>query len=120
MTIDLDNIKEVYIGQGENISFACFESDGTTALNLTNSGVAELTIWRTGVNPFTITVDTGTGVEGFDYDWLDRALGTGIFYVDFSEELPLGLCRMMLRSIEASGRTEMQVSIWIRLVKAGP
>lgn len=114
MTIDFENMSEMYVGQGENISFACFEDDGTTALDLTG-GSADLRIWRTGSTPFQITINTLTGVEGEDYDWTDRALGAGVFYIDIPSDTPIGLCRVRLRSTTAEGEIDVQKVDWFRL-----
>ena len=106
-------IPEFYFGQDARIDFSCVDETGAP-LDLTG-GKVEVVLERTGITPFFLKVDTDipTNVE-----WNERDKGTGIIIVPLAEEnLPIGMIKLMLRSITVSGRSDIQYLSWAKVIR---
>lgn len=113
--MDLESIPKINDKQDLEVSFECFEEDGTTPVDLSSPGKVEFTLWRSGVNAFEYSVsseDPG-GVA-----WTSRITGKGTLTLSLQNEvLPSGLCRYQLRSTDVNSKTMVQELSWVRIIK---
>jgi hypothetical protein len=110
--MSLSDVPEIFVGQDLEVDFFCFEDDGTTPVDMTPDGVVEFRVWRSGLTPFDVVVDT----DSQDATWTDRSAGTGTMTVRLGDlDLPTGLCRYQLRATDSAGVSRIQKLDWLRL-----
>jgi hypothetical protein len=102
-----------YKGQDARIDFSCVDSAGMP-LDLT-SGRVEVSLQRDGINPFFIRVDSTNSTL---VEWSNRAQGKGILIVPLAESnVPIGMIKMMVRSILDTGQSDVQYLGWGKVVR---